>query len=352
MEPTPYWEAYALSHGDGLHPLQWLTSFFLHANLAHLLGNLMFLLAFGMAVEARVGHTMTLVGYLLTGVIQNAIEQILFLAVDVPISLGASSAIYGLMAMALLWCPQDHIRFFYWVMLRFVGTMEIPILLVGMFYVFLDLGVALFSDFEMGTSLLHVMGAAVGGALGILALRLGWVETENRDLFSMVQEARGKPLPHRPRRQSAADAARLQEHEQTQQQQVAIRWKSIDMHLRAGNVAGAVKLYQALKHDDPQAYWPEESLLKVINLYHRQKAWTLVAEHCRLYLTRYHGQQGLIALTLAKIQLERLGAPRKAIQTLQSLDGEWQDAKQRSIAQKIVDRARREIADGGIELED
>ena len=37
---------WALSHGDGLHPLQWITSNFLHAGWEHLLGNLVFLWAF------------------------------------------------------------------------------------------------------------------------------------------------------------------------------------------------------------------------------------------------------------------------------------------------------------------
>ena len=31
-------ETYMLSHGEGLHPLQWITSNFLHANILHLVG--------------------------------------------------------------------------------------------------------------------------------------------------------------------------------------------------------------------------------------------------------------------------------------------------------------------------
>lgn len=44
-----------LSYGDGLHPLQWITSNFLHAGALHLLGNMIFLWAFGLVVEGKLG---------------------------------------------------------------------------------------------------------------------------------------------------------------------------------------------------------------------------------------------------------------------------------------------------------
>ena len=36
-------EPYMLAIGDGLHPVQWLTCNFLHANIFHLIGNMLFL---------------------------------------------------------------------------------------------------------------------------------------------------------------------------------------------------------------------------------------------------------------------------------------------------------------------
>ena len=41
--------------GDGINPVQWLTSIYMHMDLMHLVGNMMFLWAFGMVVEGKVG---------------------------------------------------------------------------------------------------------------------------------------------------------------------------------------------------------------------------------------------------------------------------------------------------------
>ena len=40
-------QPWVLSYGTGLHPLQWITSAFLHDGLLHLIGNMIFLWAFG-----------------------------------------------------------------------------------------------------------------------------------------------------------------------------------------------------------------------------------------------------------------------------------------------------------------
>src|SRR3954469_22086779 len=45
------YEKYALTLGDGLHPVQWVTHNFLHTGVLHLLGNMLFLWTFGIVVE-------------------------------------------------------------------------------------------------------------------------------------------------------------------------------------------------------------------------------------------------------------------------------------------------------------
>ena len=49
------WLRWMLLTGDGLHPLQWVTHGFLHANIFHLAGNMVFLWAFGLIVEGKLG---------------------------------------------------------------------------------------------------------------------------------------------------------------------------------------------------------------------------------------------------------------------------------------------------------
>ncbi len=107
---VPGYYRLALSHGDGLHPLQWLTSFFIHGGVFHLLGNMIFLWSFGLIVEGKVGPLLFTALYLGIGLFQNMVEQIIFLPFPTGPSLGASSAIYGIMMIALLWAPQDNVK--------------------------------------------------------------------------------------------------------------------------------------------------------------------------------------------------------------------------------------------------
>ena len=73
------------------------TSMFLHANPAHLGGNLLFLLIFGTSLEERVSRKKWLVTYFASGLAGNI--AFLFLGGN-AVGVGASGAIWGLLAAA------------------------------------------------------------------------------------------------------------------------------------------------------------------------------------------------------------------------------------------------------------
>src|SRR5947208_1720658 len=60
--------AYGVEYGNGLHPLQWITSIFMHVHFAHLIGNMLFLWVFGMIVEGKLGWWKFLAVYLSLGI--------------------------------------------------------------------------------------------------------------------------------------------------------------------------------------------------------------------------------------------------------------------------------------------
>jgi len=76
------------------------TSMFLHANPAHLGGNVLFLLIFGTSLEEQVSREKWLITYLVSGLAGNI--AFLFLGGD-AIGVGASGAIFGLLAAAGGW---------------------------------------------------------------------------------------------------------------------------------------------------------------------------------------------------------------------------------------------------------
>ena len=79
-EPSALW----LWYGRGLHPLQWLTSNFVHGSVSHLLGNMVFLWIFGLVVEGKTGSRLFLACYLGVGVVQSMVEQVLLHAYAGP----------------------------------------------------------------------------------------------------------------------------------------------------------------------------------------------------------------------------------------------------------------------------
>jgi hypothetical protein len=153
----------------------------MHAGIGHLIGNLIFLWAFGLIVEGKVGWQPFLLLYLAIGCGQSALEQLLMLGASGGASLGASAAIFGLLGVAMMWAPRNDFECLW----RY-GTFEIPILaFAGLKFALEGVGLV-FQGFAMSGSFLHLMGAVFGVALGGLWIKRGWVDCEGYDLFSVM----------------------------------------------------------------------------------------------------------------------------------------------------------------------
>jgi membrane associated rhomboid family serine protease len=97
---------------EGLaHLPPWLTLFsnvLLHANIAHLIGNMLFLWVFGDNVEDAMGHARFLVFFLLCGFGGSVIHAGMYPDSEQPL-IGASGAISGIIASYLMLYPQVRI---------------------------------------------------------------------------------------------------------------------------------------------------------------------------------------------------------------------------------------------------
>jgi membrane associated rhomboid family serine protease len=102
-----------LSPGAGQAFLTLLTSQFIHANLVHILGNMLFLWIFGDNIEDILGSFTYLIYYLIFGVIAGLSQTFLlapFLGgMGVP-SIGASGAIAGVLGAYLVLFPGARVR--------------------------------------------------------------------------------------------------------------------------------------------------------------------------------------------------------------------------------------------------
>jgi rhomboid family protein len=85
-----------------------IVSMFLHANLLHIGGNMLFLWIFGNNVEDRMGHVAYLGFYFACGIIAAMSHILLFRDSAVPL-LGASGAIAGVMGAYLVCFPKARV---------------------------------------------------------------------------------------------------------------------------------------------------------------------------------------------------------------------------------------------------
>jgi len=105
---------YAVIQADitaGRHLGTLITSMFLHANLLHVGGNMLFLWIFGNNVEDKLGELKFLVVYFASGIAGSLLQIFITPDSTVPM-LGASGAISGLLAAYVLYFPRARILTF------------------------------------------------------------------------------------------------------------------------------------------------------------------------------------------------------------------------------------------------
>ncbi|MFI5386566.1 MAG: rhomboid family intramembrane serine protease [Fimbriimonadales bacterium] len=88
-----------------------LTSMFMHANLVHIVGNMLFLLVFGPAIEAALGSPKYALYYLAWGVVAAGAHIFVNPHSPIPV-LGASGAIGGVLGAYFLLFPGNRIEIF------------------------------------------------------------------------------------------------------------------------------------------------------------------------------------------------------------------------------------------------
>ncbi len=166
---------------------------FLHGGFGHIFGNMVFLLLFGFAVEAAIGHIRFLLFYLVGGIFAGLAQVATNLGSDVPL-VGASGAISGVMAMYLAVFRLKRIEFFYWVFF-FVGYFRAPALLILPLYI----GKEMYQYFYVEGSNVAYMAHAGGFAAGAILIGIAMLfskKTVNKDYIEEDQKvsARDKTL--------------------------------------------------------------------------------------------------------------------------------------------------------------
>lgn len=111
-----------------------LTSMFLHANLLHIAGNMLYLWIFGDNVEDRLGHFGYLIFYLFCGLVASG-AQIYVDPNSQLINLGASGAIAGVLGAYLVFYPGARVRSLIFLGIFITFTTLPAIVVIGLWFV-------------------------------------------------------------------------------------------------------------------------------------------------------------------------------------------------------------------------
>ena len=252
---------------------------FLHADLGHLAGNMLFLWVFGNSVNGTFGHIPYLLFYLAGGLMAGLGFAVENSGPDTAVSLvGASGAVAAVTAAYVAIFPRCHVRLIYWFF--FIGFIDIRALLVVVFKIVLwdnIIAPRLGSAGSVAYSA-HLAGYAFGfaGTMGLLLIRAlprdqfdavalfkRWWQRQSfagtmRDPTARATAQHGRVA--RPISMNDVDSA---DKESENSEEVTALRTAIASCVTAGDLPGAAERYQELIALDEKQVLPRQQQLDV-----------------------------------------------------------------------------------------
>jgi len=378
VETVSNFERYSLAVGDGsLHPVQWVTHNFLHFGLMHLAGNMLFLWAFGIVVEGKLGALKYLLAYLAIGTLHGAFVQILLRNSGIDQhAAGASAIVYGLLAVCMVWAPRNELNCIVILLFGFrtlVFHWDLYYTTVALFYI----GEQAFGLVFWGTvggrvmisELGHLSGAFWGAVVAIVLLKAGLVDCEGWDLFALWKkrrklaqdwEKRGRRLEHEKmvlRSGVKANARARSSHDSEEdgtrhspEERAGAAVRRIRTMIDDGDVSGALAAYD--KASRTLFNWPSQpDLYELIKALHARGAEPdsvrLMRDHCRYY----PASSVKMRVKLAQILIRDFQRPVAALRVLEEIPPGSLPADLDAARLKLARKAQQMLEEGVLELE-
>ncbi|HPZ97349.1 MAG TPA: rhomboid family intramembrane serine protease [Phycisphaerae bacterium] len=289
--------------GDEPRLFQFFTYQFLHADLFHLGGNMLFLWLFGNAVNAKMGHLSYLLFYLAGG---EAAALGFMLNHNSPM-VGASGAIAAVTTAYLAMFPRSRITVLYWWF--FIGTFELPSMIMIVFKMIMwdniiapRLGAGMNVAFDA-----HLAGYAFGfltitvllalhvlprDQFDIIALWKRWFQRQSLRSAMSTPQAQARAQFGRVARPVSFDDVRVRvtdplddNNPVTQLRQEIIR--TID----EGNRSEAARLYEKLLDLDPRQVLGRNQQLDIANQLYSTERFPQAAAAYEKFLSTYPSAQ-------------------------------------------------------------
>jgi membrane associated rhomboid family serine protease len=166
------WSAIPIRIMHGNHLITLVTSMFMHAGWMHIIGNMIYLWAFGRAIEEAMGSIRFLLFSLVGGVVAMSAQILGDPYSHIP-CLGASGAIAAVMGAFIITFPRDRIRTLIFFLIFFRITLIPAVLLIGFWFLMQVLNFGSVVEVRTGgvAYLAHIAGFLFGVVTGRLLAR-------------------------------------------------------------------------------------------------------------------------------------------------------------------------------------
>lgn len=327
------WWPYMLTPADP-RLYQFITYQFLHAGLAHIGFNMLFLYVFGNNLNEKLGHIGYLLFYLAGGVLAGCGQVI----VSHSPTLGASGAISAVTGLYLVLLPRTHIKMF--VFLFIMDVWEIP----SMYFILFKAGQDVFEQWSGGANvayMAHLSGTVAGILIGLLLLATHLVQRDYYDVLAILNLYRRRQeyraivaRGYDPFAPTAAQGAQgISERARGVKGTVNVisnadpRIDSLRAEiarlLRVHESAPAAQKYLELRAIDPTQVLPAQEQVDVASQLRADGNFAPAAaafeDYLRVYPTGGAGQQTQIALLLGLMYARYLANPARGRQLLEQV---------------------------------
>lgn len=191
---------HALWSGETFELGQLVTHLFLHGGLAHLIGNMIFLWAFGSAINRAVGEWKYPSLYFVLGALAGYCGHVLAAAKGADIALiGASGAISALSGMYLVLFPRHDVHMAVWFRLAWffrprIKTFPLTGIYVVLFYTAFDVAAVALGWTGDVAHWVHLAGFLWGVLFGLALLLTRVVRSDGYDLLTWIMGDRWQRL--------------------------------------------------------------------------------------------------------------------------------------------------------------
>ena len=278
-----------------IHWYQFLTYQFMHADILHIVGNMLFLYIFGNNVCDKMGG-LAYLGFYLAGGVFAGLGHVV--TSDVPV-LGASGAVAAVTGAYMILLPRSNITVAY--IFFYLGLIEIPGMYFVLFFFAQDLILGLFGLEHSASGgvahMAHVAGSIYGMVVSLAVLKLGLLPRDQWDVLALLDRWNRRrqyrdmvsggfnPFDHTRAGQTKASAGTPPPLAESSR--IFELRGEITNAIAGQNMDTAVKLYLELKQLDPAQVLPRQAQLDIATQLASQQMYREAAEAYEAFIKAY-----------------------------------------------------------------